>query len=117
MTHRVLLVEDDDLKARTLQRIIERAGARVERASTLDGALPFLYDRSFAAVVTDWSFPRAAGEPVVESGHIVVELFHHVPVVVVSGRGYAEPGVEWIDALKAFTELPAWLLAHLPKES
>ena len=113
MTRTVLLVEDDDLKARVVTRVIEKHGLAVERVTNVrDAVRAWTIGGPFVAVVTDWMFPTSAGGQPGRNGHIVYELFANssntVPTVVVSGSP-PEPGYTWINALELLGELRSWL--------
>ncbi|HEX7887748.1 MAG TPA: response regulator transcription factor [Ramlibacter sp.] len=81
----LLVVEDDDAFARTLQRSFERRGYRVLRASGLEGARKLLEEHAPAYAVVDLKL--AAGD----SGLACVQLLHeHDPeMVIVVLTGYA----------------------------
>lgn len=116
-TLRVLHVEDEDVKARSVERLIQgfarRAGfaVQVDRARTLaeaGGDLSY-----YGLIVVDWCFPTRAGAGIVDGlGASIVELAAEagVPAVVVSGgmrfpsyRGTAIWENDWTEGLgKAF---------------
>jgi PAS domain S-box-containing protein len=79
----ILVVEDDDICARMLARLLERGGYRTERAATGTEALEKLANHSFDAMTLDLALPDKDG----------VELLHQIrtseenrdlPVIVVS---------------------------------
>jgi two-component system, response regulator RegA len=81
----LLVVEDDDAFARTLQRSFERRGYRVLRASDLDGARAVLQEHRPGYAVVDLKLAGGA------SGLACVQLLHeHDPaMVIVVLTGYA----------------------------
>jgi two-component system, response regulator RegA len=81
----LLVVEDDDAFARTLQRSFERRGYRVLRASDLESARKVLEEHEPGYAVVDLKL--AAGD----SGLACVQLLHeHDPgMVIVVLTGYA----------------------------
>jgi PAS domain S-box-containing protein len=79
----ILVVEDDDICARMLGRLLERGGYRTERAATGGEALEMLEDGCYDAMTLDLALPDRDG----------VELLHQIrtsdetsdlPVIVVS---------------------------------
>lgn len=81
----LLVVEDDEAFARTLQRSFERRGYRVLRAADLEGARAVLQDHAPSYAVVDLKLAGGA------SGLACVELLHaHDPaMVIVVLTGYA----------------------------
>jgi two-component system, response regulator RegA len=81
----LLVVEDDDAFARTLQRSFERRGYRVLRTSDLEGARTVLRDHRPGYAVVDLKLAGGA------SGLACVQLLHeHDPaMVIVVLTGYA----------------------------
>lgn len=81
----LLVVEDDDAFARTLQRSFERRGYRVLRASDLEGVRKVLAEQAPGYAVVDLKL--AGGD----SGLACVQLLHgHDPeMVIVVLTGYA----------------------------
>lgn len=108
----VLLVEDEDVKARCITRVLEHSLAVVEvhRATNLEDGLEMLQARP-DIVVSDWNFPRELGAGVEPSGEVMVHAcgVDGVPVVVVSGNDapagfvghWMEPG-DWARGLVQF---------------
>lgn len=111
---RVLHVEDDDLKARMIERLLpvlaRRRGLEVDlvRAHSLAEARGVFAGGALHAVVTDWHFPFFhGGEPDDERGRHVVRWagYHELPVIVVSGSerpptgatpsGLSGPAISW----------------------
>lgn len=104
---RVLHVEDDDLKARMIERLLpvlaRRRGLEVDlvRAHSLAEARGVFAGGALHAVVTDWHFPFFhGGEPDDERGRHVVRWagYHELPVIVVSG---SERPPDWRDTERA----------------
>ena len=81
----LLLVEDDDAFARTLQRSFERRGYRVLRAADLEGARTLLHNESPGYAVVDLKLAGGA------SGLACVQLLreHDPDLVIVVLTGYA----------------------------
>ena len=81
----LLVVEDDDAFARTLQRSFERRGYRVLRAADVDGARTLLPDQAPGYAVVDLKLAGGA------SGLACVQLLHEhdEDMVIVVLTGYA----------------------------
>ena len=92
---RILLVEDDTHKARTVARLLSRAcGARgyelvlVQAPTRSEAFAAWPRSLGFDIVVSDWSFPIMPGAPPqLGAGELVVRMAAaaNVPVLVVSG--------------------------------
>ena len=117
MTRILILVEDDDLKAKAVTRYATRIGyVTVLRAATLNVAFDLLERyKDYAVVVTDWCFPWRVGLGAEDNlGRHVVDWCRggtpRVPVRVFSGRDVPATGYEdiWFDSLSA-NGLCAWL--------
>lgn len=115
MTRILILVEDDDHKAKAVTRYAERAGYRVERATVAVEAeqLLDLFAKDRPIVLTDWSFPLRKNYGATDgAGMTVVAICrdYKLDVRVFSGRDVPAPGYEdiWFDALSA-NGLMAWL--------
>jgi ActR/RegA family two-component response regulator len=79
---KVLLVEDDPLDARIMQRALHELGFDTASASTLRQAMSHLLDKRFALVVLDLNLPDS------DSGAALLTIesvASRTPVVVVSG--------------------------------
>lgn len=112
----ILLVEDDDLKARTVERMVLAltVGVDVERARGLDEAFERLDDERPDAVITDWCFPVAPGHGAQDGlGAAVVEACERmgIEVVVVSGserpatfKGAWSSPSDWLGGIRAALE-------------
>ena len=57
----VLLVEDDETVAKTVTKLLERAGFQVTTASTATDALAAVRQTAFHALVVDLILPRSEG--------------------------------------------------------
>jgi CheY-like chemotaxis protein len=80
----VLLVEDDPLDARIMQRALHELGFDTTSASTLRQAMSHLLDKRFALVVLDLNLPDSDSD----SGAALLTIesvASRTPVVVVSG--------------------------------
>lgn len=120
-TIRVLIIDDESVKARSIARLARcaarRLGVHLELVgvSTLRDALVYLQVGSpVDGVVSDWHFPVSPGEPTVEAGRQVVTLCQQLdlPVVVVSGAplrparldGLLWAGLDWLRAVHELLE-------------
>src|SRR3954469_5134081 len=90
----LLVVEDDDAFARTLQRSFERRGYRVLRAADVDGARTLLQDQAPGYAVVDLKLAGGA------SGLACVQLLHEhdedMLIVVLTGYASIATAVEAI---------------------
>jgi hypothetical protein len=125
----IYLVEDDDLKARTIERVckLARPGYEVVRMHVFTEFCNRVCDdisrfgntkhqpRAFCCI-TDWNFPRNHGGSPQELGSRVLDILGEaVPAIVVSGadkpidfeRRY--PDTRWLN-LGQVLELQAWLV-------
>lgn len=116
MTLRILVVDDQPVKARLIERVLV-AGARaagigaleVVQAGGVDAALAE-DPEAFDAVASDWNMPNGGGLRVVDWA-----LEHDLPVIVISG---SEPPAWWIDdRLKRwagcdYSQAATWLLGR-----
>jgi CheY-like chemotaxis protein len=89
---RILLVEDEALKRRTLLRMIGAVfpAAEVATAADAQAAAAELHGGWFDLVVTDWCFPLTkGGSAVTGAGRDVVAVCRAigVPVLIASGHG------------------------------
>ncbi|MGH7329224.1 MAG: response regulator, partial [Polyangiaceae bacterium] len=87
----VLLVEDDEALARTMQRVLGSAGFQVETAFTGDAALAKLSAASFEVIVTDIELPGTSG---VDLLRIVRAYDLDVPVILMTGSPRVETATE-----------------------
>lgn len=116
----LLLVEDDDHKARAVQRWIAREGIEVIRATTMVAAVRAIREgaqfagevHKVGAVLTDWVFPFRDGEHIRDhAGQRVHDeaVKAGLPVAVFSGREEPVTGIaNWI-ASTDYTALTRWL--------
>ena len=88
---RVLLAEDEETIAVTLQDALEEAGHKVMHAADTAAALTYLEDGDPDVVVTDIRMPGEGGMRVLERA---VELDAHRPVILMTGHGTVEQAVE-----------------------
>jgi len=112
----LILVEDDDFKARAATRIAARAGLEpVVRAVSLEEATELLqrFESERPKVLTDWQFPALTGGPPEDGmGRHVVALARELglDVRVFSGRDVPEYGYAdiWFD-VQGINGLNEWL--------
>jgi CheY-like chemotaxis protein len=105
---KVLLVEDDEYKARAVIRAIERAGLTALRCQTVVEGINTMRERTdFVALITDWGLPMRIDSPIrPDGGARVVQdairlLPSNVPIYVYSGHDTPQeiPGVRrWLQA-------------------
>ena len=91
MRHRILMVEDDAVFVRPLQRTLESEGYEVRTVTSGEAALERLRDEDFNLVVTDRRLPKMDGIEVVrqiKGGH------PDVAVVVMTAHATIESAVE-----------------------
>ena len=90
VSHRVLVVEDDQLLRRGLVRQLIREGCEVAEAADGQAAAEEL-ERGFAAelIISDLEMPRSGGRDVLALG-----LKRQVPVVILTGHGSVELAVD-----------------------
>lgn len=87
----VLLVEDDEALARTLQRVLGSAGFQVETAFDGEAALKKLSSATFETIVTDIEMPGTSG---VDLLRIVRAYDLDVPVILMTGSPRVETAAE-----------------------
>ena len=122
-TKTILHVEDDDIKARAVARLVTHYAPHVSivRAATAEAAFQLGAKFAFDAVITDWNLPQMEGGRATNGvGGAVYRHFETVaPVVVLSGLPGAQgrdkdqaEGYSWItfDA-EVRHALAAWLEA------
>jgi DNA-binding NtrC family response regulator len=91
MKHRILVVEDDAVFVRPLQRTLESEGYEVRAVTSGEAALDRLREEDFDLVVTDKRLPKMDGMEVVrqiKGGH------PDVAVVVMTAHATIESAVE-----------------------
>ncbi|MFT5288439.1 MAG: two-component system NtrC family response regulator [Planctomycetota bacterium] len=87
----VLLAEDEETIAVTLQDALEEAGHEVLHAPDTDAAMAILDERNPDVVVTDIRMPGAGGMALLEKA---IELDPNRPVLLMTGYGTIEQAVE-----------------------
>ncbi len=94
----VLVVEDEQMNARLLQRMLERAGYEADIAVDGVAALEVLAlpDVSYDAILLDVMMPRMDGLTMMRTLH--ERQPDHPPVVVVSARAFDQQRREMLDA-------------------
>lgn len=115
----VLLVEDDEYKARAVIRAIERAGLAALRCSTVVEGINVLRERTdFVALISDWGLPMRYDSPIRPDGgaRVVQEAIEllpsTIPIYVYSSHDNPQeiPGVrQWLHAPNDTHELIAIL--------
>jgi len=86
----VLLVEDDDFKARAVTRALKHH--EVVRVGDFESALVVMDSVSIYAIVTDWDFPsRPGGNPVHGAGSGVVRRAQELGIRVAVFSGHPKP--------------------------
>lgn len=83
ITPRILLVEDDDLCARMLGRLLERGGYETERAATGNQALEMLAESHYDAMTLDLMLPDRDGVDLLHQIR-ANEDYAQLPVIIVS---------------------------------
>jgi DNA-binding NtrC family response regulator len=94
MTERILIVEDEEVLARSIAQFLSRRGFTVETAPDGEAALERLGKRSFDAVATDIKMPHCDGLQLLTR---MKEIGCSEPVIVLSAYGTFEAAV---DAMK-----------------
>ena len=87
----ILVVEDDEALARTMQRVLGSAGFQVETAFNGDAALAKLSSATFEAIVTDIELPGTSG---VDLLRIVRAYDLDVPVILMTGSPRLETATD-----------------------
>ena len=87
----ILLVEDDEALARTMQRVLGSAGFHVETAFNGEAALAKLSSATFEAIVTDIELPGTSG---VDLLRVVRAYDLDVPVILMTGSPRVETATE-----------------------
>src|SRR5213595_3054244 len=100
---RILLVEDDAVLSRAMTRSLERAGHRVELASSVDEAHHWWRVQAFDAVLLDLNLPLSAHERSgLGSGLNVLRAARargdRTPVLVLTARDRTEERITGLDA-------------------
>jgi len=84
MSANVLVVEDDQLIASSLARVLRSRGYTVEVAATVEASLRSITDHPPDLVLLDLGLPDGDGQDVCE---LLVRRHPHIPVIVVTARG------------------------------
>jgi ActR/RegA family two-component response regulator len=118
VTRILILVEDDDSKAKAVTRMATNRGFTVLRAKTLAESADLIgrFHVSKPSVVTDWCFPTDMGESAKDGNGLFVVMharLHDLSIRVFSGRDVPEKGYEdiWFDS-GSVTGIQAWLEAE-----
>lgn len=93
-TASVLLIEDDELVARTMARLISLEGYRVVHASTSAAAVESFRTGWFDAVISDLHLPGSSGVDVL---NVVRAYDPDIPVVLVTGDPDVESAIEAVN--------------------
>lgn len=84
MAANVLVVEDDQLIASSLARVLRSRGYEVEVAATVGASVRSITDRPPDIVLLDLGLPDGDGSEVCD---LLVRRHPHIPVIVVTARG------------------------------
>ena len=84
MTANVLVVEDDQLIASSLARVLRSRGYDVDVAATVEASVRAITDRPPDLVLLDLGLPDGDGHEVCD---LLVRRHPHIPVIVVTARG------------------------------
>jgi two-component system response regulator HydG len=86
----VLLVDDEQLLLRSLQRILERVGYETALADSAEAAEPFLADPRLDVVLVDLQLGRSSGLDLLER---IKRAHPDIEVIVMTGHGSIESAV------------------------
>jgi len=75
----VLVVEDNDLNAQQLLRLLNQAGYQTDWAKDGNEALKMMAHKKYAAVLTDWMMPNLDGPGLIRK---MTETIHPLPVTL-----------------------------------
>ena len=81
MTHKILVVDDEENMQVLLKRVLSKAGYDVECAGSGEAALRLAADRSFDLAVVDVSMPEMDGIEVLEK---LKAINTQIPVIMIS---------------------------------
>jgi DNA-binding response OmpR family regulator len=84
MTANVLVVEDDQLIASSLARVLRSRGYEVDVAATVEASVRSITDHPPDLVLLDLGLPDGDGHEVCD---LLVRRHPHIPVIVVTARG------------------------------
>ena len=93
--NRVLIVDDEELYRRALERILTRQGHLVSSASSGADALEFISNESVDLVLCDFQMPGMTGLEVIKRIH---EVQPDLPCIIITGFGSAERSLEALGA-------------------
>jgi DNA-binding NtrC family response regulator len=85
----VLVVDDEPLVGRALERLLRRRGWAVTLTSGVNAACVVLSSEAFDLVVTDYSMADGTGLDVV---HRIAASGHTIPVILMTGDASSVPG-------------------------
>jgi DNA-binding NtrC family response regulator len=91
----VLIIDDEDLYRRALERILRRQGHSISSASNGAEALEFIANESVDLVLCDFQMPGMTGLEVVKRIH---EIQPDLPCIIITGFGSAERSLEALGA-------------------
>ena len=91
----VLIVDDEELYRKALQRILKRAGHEVSLAPSGSEALALIGNDQFDLVLCDLQMPGMSGLELIES---VRETHPDLPCILVTGHGGPEQSIEALGA-------------------
>ena len=91
----LLVVDDEELYRRSLERVLTRAGHQVSTARDASEAMALVASQPFELVLCDVKMPGINGHELVRQIH---EVDADLPCIVVTGYGSAESSVESLHA-------------------
>jgi DNA-binding NtrC family response regulator len=94
-TSRILVVDDEELYRRTLERILTRAGHEVVHAGEATEALCAVTSEQFDLVLCDLKMPGIDGLELIRQ---IRELEPDLPCILITGHGSPKSSVEALDA-------------------
>ncbi len=113
-TLRILLIEDDESVASTVQRLLSRTGAECDHAATGEAGLALARERSYDVIVLDVNLPDIRGFEVAQRLRAAGDV---TPIQMLTGRADEEDVIHGLGAgadgylTKPFG--PDMLLAHI----
>jgi len=111
-TARILVVEDDELVARTFERMLGAAGFRVSVAFTAEAAFEQIAQNVPDALLLDFRLPRRSGLELLYRlrRH---ERFAQLPVLVMTGTRLSDETLDEVSALRATVRYKPFSLVEL----
>lgn len=88
---RILLVDDEDVFVRNMERLLTTRGYRVATAATGEAALDLLSERVFDVVVLDLRMPGQGG---LATLHAIKHGYPTVQVLILTGHGALDTALE-----------------------